>query len=117
MAALTQSGVVINDAFKQGGTSGRKFKVLDVTLTLSSQGGLTNNIPASLFGLRRIIQAYGFRTTASVRAEFGPNLNSATPPLNGTLLVAYDNTNATDANRDNPADLTGTFRGFIEGYE
>lgn len=114
MAALTSSGVSLHDAYKTGGTNGRRFKVVEVTLTLSSQGGLTNNIPASLFGLTRITRAWGFRSTSSVRMDFGPNLSAS---LVGTLLVAYNNNQATDANRNDPADVTATVRGFIEGYE
>lgn len=112
MAALTASGVTINDVEYTIGHPKRKR--LDVTLVLSSQGGLTNSIAASLFGLTKIERAFGFRTTSSVRQDFGPNLTSS---LDGTLLVAYDTTDATDASRNNPADVTGTFRGYIEGLE
>src|SRR5687768_6589489 len=107
MAALTASGVTIHEVFKEGGTSNRKFKTVDVTLALSSQGGLTNNIPASLFGMTRIIEAKGFRDTSSVAQFFGPNLSAS---LNGTLLVAY-----TVETNGNPADVTATVRGFITG--
>lgn len=114
MAALTSSGVTIHDSWKGGGTSGRKFKFVDVTLALSTQGGLTNNIPATLFGLTKILGADGFRTTSSVKLDFGPNLTTA---LVGTLLVAYAATNSTDANRNDPADVTATVRGIVWGYE
>ncbi len=114
MAALTSTGVTYHDAWLSDGTSGRKLKVVEVTLTLSTQGGLTNNIPASLFGMTRIVDAWGFRTTSSVKVDFGPNYSAT---LNGTLLVAYDQTNTTDASRTAPADVTATVRGFIKGYE
>lgn len=107
MAALTSTGVTINDAWYT--PSKPKLKTVDVTLVLSSQGGLTNNIPASLFGLTRIVRADSFRTTSSVACTFGPNLTSS---LNGSLLVAY----AVETN-GNPADVTGTFRGNVTGYE
>lgn len=114
MAALTSTGVTIHDAWKEGGTTGRKFKAVDVTLVLSSQGGLTNNIPASLFGMSTIVDARGFRTTSSVRASFGPSLSSTEV---GDYLVAYANTDATDATRNNPADISATVRGIVIGYE
>lgn len=113
MAALTASGVTIHDHWYEGGPKPRQMKVVDVTLALSSQGGLTNNIPASLFGMTRIIKAEGFRTASSVLVDLGPNLTSS---LNGTLLVAYARTNATDADRNNPADITATCRGLVYGY-
>lgn len=114
MGALASSGVTVHDVWKGGGTSGRKYKYLDVTLTLSTQGGLTNNIPASLFGLTKIVGTEGFRTTSSVRGELGPNLSTT---LNGTLLAYYDSTAATDADRNNPVDVTATVRGIVYGLE
>lgn len=107
MAALTYTGVTINDAWLNFGHP--KTKTVDVTLVLSSQGGLTNNIPASLFGMSRILSATGFRTTSSVAVTFGPNLTSS---LVGTLLVAY-----TVETNGNPADLSVTVRGLVTGYE
>lgn len=109
MAALTSAGVTLHDFWYTGNHVGSKRKVCDVTLVLSSQGGLTNNIPASLFGIRKITDARGFRDTSSVKKTFGPNLSTT---LDGTLLVAY----ATETN-GNPADATGTFRGLVEGID
>lgn len=114
MAALTSTGVTQHDFWYVGGPKPKAIKVVDVTLTLSSQGGLTNNIPATLFGMRRILYATGFRDTSSLKLDFGPNLTST---LNGTLLVAYNAENATDASRNDPADVTATVRGLVFGYE
>lgn len=105
MAALTSSGVTLNEAFKEGRTSTHYRKVCDVTLVLSSQGGLTNNIPGSLFGLFRITRAYSFRDASSVAVSAGPSFD-------GTNLVFY-----TVETNGNPADQTGTFKGIIEGTE
>ncbi len=109
MGALAASGVTLNDFWYEGARVGTRMKVCDVTLVLSSQGGLTNNIPASLFGLSKIISAYGFRDTSSVAVTFGPNLSST---LNGTLLVAY----AVETN-GSPADVSVTVRGYVRGIE
>lgn len=109
MAVLTSTGVTLNDFWYEGNRVGTKRKVCDVTLVLSSQGGLTNNIPASLFGMTQITNAYGFRDTSSVRYNFGPNLSST---LNGTLLVA-----ATVETNGNPADISVTVRGYVVGIE
>lgn len=105
MAALTSSGVTFNEIWKTGRTGTRYYKALDVTLVLSSQGGLTNNIPASLFGLSKITSAHGFRDSSSVAVGAGPSYD-------GAYLVFY--TLETDGN---PADQTGTFKGIIEGVE
>lgn len=109
MAALTSAGVTVNNWWYEGGFVQGKRKVVDVTLVLSSQGGLTNNIPASLFGLTTITDATSFRDTSSVRYAFGPNLSTT---LNGTLLVAY-----TVETNGNPADQTATVRGLVYGIE
>lgn len=109
MAALTSTEVTINDFWYTGNYVGSKRKVCDVTLVLSSQGGLTNNIPASLFGIRKITDARSFRDTSSVKKTFGPNRTST---LDGTLLVAY----AVETS-GSPADATGTYRGLVEGTE
>ena len=107
MAALTSSGVTIHDAGYLAGHP--KVKWADVTLVLSSQGGLTNNIPASLFGMTRILWAGQFRDTSSVARTFGPNYSTTAV---GTLLVAY-----TVETNGNPADVSVTVRGTVFGYE
>lgn len=105
MAALTSAGVTVNGFYYTGDRPGSKKKVVNVTLVLSSQGGLTNNIPASLFGLSKITDATNFRTSASVLSVAGPSSD-------GTLLVFYTiNTNG------NPADQTATVSGYITGDE
>ncbi len=113
MAAMTTddigTNIVINDFWYEGEKPGSKQKVVDVTLILSSQGGLTNNIPASLLGFRRITKATGFRDASSVMVQCGPNLTST---LNGTLLVFY-----TTETNGSPADKSATYRGLVYGFE
>lgn len=103
MAALTSSGVTVNDIWTEGGRNGRKFLVKDVTLVLSSQGGLTNNIPASLFGMRTIKSARSFRDSSSVAV-------TAAPSYDGAYLVFY-----TIETNGNPADKSATYRGIVVG--
>lgn len=107
MASLAASNVTVNEVFKQGGTSGRKFKVMDVTLALNTvnSGGLTNTIPASIFGMTRITAARNFRTSASVQVQ-------ACPSYDGTLL-----TFCTAETAGTPADQSTALRGIIEGLE
>lgn len=105
MAALTASGVTANEIWKTGRTSTHYNKVLDVTLVLVSQGGLTNNIPAALFGLTKITAARGFRDSSSVAVGAGPSFD-------GAYLVFY-----TLETNGSPADQTGTLKGVVEGIE
>lgn len=103
MAALTKAGVTINDWWSEGGTNGRKFKVKDVTLVLSSQGGATNNIPASLFGMTKISAVRSFRSSASASVL-------GFPSFDGTLLLF-----CTAETAGTPADQTATVRGIVVG--
>lgn len=105
MAELAASGVTKHEIWKQGGTSGRKYKYLDVTLALSSQGGLTNFVGRSLFGLRTIEGASLFRDSSSVVVVAGPSWDK-------TKLVFY-----TAETNGNPADKTATVRGVVWGLE
>lgn len=105
MAALDASGVTFNEIWKDGRTNSRYIKVLDVTLVLSSQGGLTNNIPAALFGLSKITGSRGFRDSSSVFVGTAPSFD-------GALLVFY-----TLETNGSPADKTATYRGIVEGLE
>ena len=105
MAALTASGVTINDIWKGGGVSGRKYKYLDVTLVLSSQGGLTNYVGKDLFGLQTIEGSEGFRDSSSVSVGTGPSDDK-------TKLVFY-----TLETNGSPADKSATYRGIVWGLE
>src|SRR5690242_9466245 len=104
MAALTSSGVTINDVWYNGDRQ-RTLKCVDVTLVLSSQGGLTNYIGASLFGMSSIKESSGFRDSSSVAVATGPSYD-------GTKLVTY----AIETN-GNPADKSVTIRGVVRGTE
>lgn len=103
MAALTSSGVTVNDSWNESGNNNRKFRAKDVTLVLSSQGGLTNNIPASLFGMTKISSARAFRDSSSVAVYAGPSYD-------GSYLVFY-----TIETNGNPADKSATYRGVVVG--
>lgn len=111
MAAVLASAVTINDVWYTADT-GRQLKVVDATIVLSSQGGLTNSIGAALFGMNR------------VRGTVGPGVDSVgslayplAPSYDRTLLCVYDLTNATDATRATPADITKTIRVIVQGTE
>lgn len=109
MAALTSAGVTVNDTWKEGGTNSRRFLAKDVTIVLSSQGGLTNNVPASLFGMSRIVSARAFRDSSSVAVGAGPSYDGTTA---GNYLVFY-----TLETNGNPADKTATYRGIVVGQD
>lgn len=112
MANLTKADIVIRDSWWEGGAPlTKKTKVLSVTLTLTSQGIATagSQIPASAFGLTTI------REVTPLQKSDNTILAPAAPSYDGSLILTYDNSNATDATRDAPVALTGTFRCLVKG--
>lgn len=110
MPAATASVLTVLKSWEDGTKQGKAInRVVEGRLTLTAQGGLTNNIPASVFGLRYIREADG--GVASNNAAY-----LVLPSYDGTLLLVYDLTQATDANRATPADITATIRVTVKGY-
>lgn len=110
MAALTQSGVTINDVWTEA-SSGPVLKCMDVTLVLSTQGGLTNNIPATLFGMSRV------RDCSNAVDSAASLLIIAAPSYDRTKVCIFQMTQATDASRTAPADVSLTIRLIVKGLE
>lgn len=110
MAALTSSGVTFNNIWYEAGTD-RNLKCVDVTLVLSSQGGLTNNIPASLFGMSQIREcSNAVDSAASLLVICAPSYARA-------YVCVFQMTNATDATRTAPVDVSLTIRLIVKGTE
>lgn len=109
MPAMTASAVTRNEVWKGGGTSGRKYKYLDVTLALSTHGGATNYIGKALFGLSAIKGCSLFRTTDGNNTLF-----PMAPSSDGEKLLNYND--AGNLNQS-PADNTATIRGIVWGVE
>lgn len=105
MAALTSSEVTIHEIWKSDGTSGRRYKYLDVTLDLTAQGDLTDYIGKALFGLVTIEGCGGFRTSSSVAV-------GTVPSYDKTKLVTY-----TAETAGTPAVQTAVIRGIVWGLE
>lgn len=110
MASLAKSGVTVRDSWYEGGApTTKKTKVMSVTIVLSSMGGATNTIPASAFGLTTI------REVSTLQKSDDTLAVPAAPSYDGTKIFLYNLAQATDANRDDPADFTGTFRCLVKG--
>lgn len=111
MANLDSTGVTVNEVWTEGGTNGRRVTCMDVSLVVTGQGGTTNLIPASAFGLNYITQCSNFVVSTDASIYVGCPNNARTAVLLANLAQA------TDANRDDPADVTSvTLRGTIKGY-
>lgn len=104
MANVAASAVTTNEVWYDGAVQ-RALKCLDVNIVLSSQGDLTDSVPASIFGLRTIEEVLWFRTSASVAV-------GAWPSYDRTKLVF----GALETN-GSPTAVSVTVRGVIKGKE
>jgi hypothetical protein len=111
MADLAASAVTIERSWTEGGTNGLEVSCRQVTLVLTGQGGTTNKIPASVLALTKIEQSSVFVKSDDTKVY------PATPDYAGANLLLNDLTQATDANRALPADITATVRGVVKGQE
>ena len=106
MANLTKAAVNVKDVWYSVGT-GLNQKNVDAILTLTGQGSSDNLIPASLFGMSKITEVRGARTSDG-KFIFG------TPDYTGDNLLLTD-VSAEVANT--PVDITGTVRLVVVGKE
>ena len=110
MAAFTKSAATLTvvKGFRSPTTS-PVLRILQLEIVLSSQGGATNYIAADLLGVQNIL-----RSGMAQKSDDALALHTA-PSYNGSKLFFYNPAQATDASRDDPADVTGTFRLVVEG--
>ncbi len=110
MAAFTKTAAncIVVKGF-QSPTTSPKLKILQLELILASQGGATNFIAADQLGFQKILRSSMAQKSDDALAQ------PTAPSYNGSKLFFYNPAQATDANRDDPADVTGTFRVVVEG--
>lgn len=101
MANLASSNVTVLASWTSGGINSRRNIVKRVKWTGVTCGGTSNTIPASAFGMSKILAIHGAALLdASTKRVYPMTINS-----DGTLLYALDAVNATDASRNAPADI------------
>lgn len=108
MGALLESAVTTELGFFQV-SSPFQVRTTQVTLVLDTQGGATNTVDASTLGYSKILGS-----TMAQKSDDALTLITC-PSYDGTKLFFYDFSNATDATRDAPVDVTGTFRVLVWG--
>lgn len=90
--------------WEEGDRFGKRIRVVKrLSLSLSSQGGATNNIPASALGFSSLSQARCVLFT-----DGGSQKRVVWCFTDGDYLYIGDPTQATDADRGEPADVSGT---------
>ncbi len=110
MANLAASGVTVNAAWSEGNVTGKRHVAKLCSMVLSGQGTTTNTIPAAAFGLTFIESC-----TNAVKSD-DTVIYPAVPAHDGSAVLLMDVTNATDATRGAPADITGTLYITVRGY-
>lgn len=110
MPDLAATGVTVVRSWSEGGLYGKDRVGILAALTLSAMGSNTNKIPASAFGLQKIEEC-----SNAVKSD-NTAIVVACASADGSRVVLADLTQATDANRATPADLTGTFYITVHGY-
>lgn len=113
MAAITSSNVTRYRSYTVVDQAGAvQEKVSDLGIVLSAQGGTAGDIPAAALGFARINRAFATALDLGAGTVVGALVGTQT---DGSELFPVDITQATDANRANRANLTGTLHVRVYG--
>jgi hypothetical protein len=110
MAALASSAVTVYKSGYQVMLGGARLTIKRLTLVLTGQGGATNTIDASTLGFTEMLSC------SNATADNDGFLYPAMVSYDGSKVFLNDISNATDATRDVPTDITDTVRITITGY-
>lgn len=98
--------------WEEGDRFGKRIRVVKrLSLSLSTQGGETNNIPTATLGFSEILQAHCILFT-----DGSSQKRVVWCFTDGDYLYVGDPTQATDADRGEPGDVTGTLIVEVRGY-
>jgi len=92
----------IEEIWSQGNPNGRKFKCVKALIVLSTQGGTSGDIPASLFGLSKIFEVENPVGSDDKSYMIGPSYD-------GSQIYSYT------ALSGAPANISGTIRLIVKG--
>jgi hypothetical protein len=82
MAVVAQSAVTILRAWSDGGLALKDRKCVKARIVLVAQGGATNNIPASVFGMTVIEEIMGTDYSTGGKAEMSVSQDGSKAYLN-----------------------------------
>jgi hypothetical protein len=112
MAAITSANVTVERQWTTtDGTGGVVEVTKDLAIALTAQGATIGDIPASALGLSKIysVQVHGANLGGIVKAA------GMSRAYDGSELVPFDLLQATDANRGDRANITGTVYVRVSG--
>ena len=99
--------------WEEGDRFGKRLRVVKrLSLSLSSQGGTSNNIPATQLGF---LAGQLQKAECVLFTDGSSNKRVVWCFTDGTSLFVADPTQATDANRGRPGDVTGTLIVEVSG--
>ena len=110
MAALASTAVTVVKATNLVALGTPRLTIKRLTLVLTGQGGATNTIGATALGFTSLISC------SNATADDDGFLYPAMVSYDGTKIFLNDTSNATDATRDVPTDITDTIRITVTGY-
>lgn len=110
MADIAASNVTVQRAVSVGGVTGKDHVQVLAKVVLGAQGTTTNKITAAALGLKKV------ESCSNAVKDDNTKVYPAVPTADGTAVLLVDLTNATDANRANPADITATIYITVRGY-
>lgn len=112
MSAYSGTPTVLS-SWEAGDRFGKRIRVTKrLSLELSSQGGATNNIPATTLGF---LAGQLQKADCILFTDGSANKRVVWCFTDGTYLYIGDPTQATDANRGLPGDVTGTLIVEVSG--
>jgi hypothetical protein len=115
MAAISSANVSVIQAYEFGSRTGKSHGLRQIlAITLSAQGGTAGDIPASALGLKQITNVQSLGAILSGNPRYvGVGVSALGSDSN--YIYPVDLTQATDANRATPANITGTLYVMVEG--
>jgi hypothetical protein len=111
MADLASTAVSVDKISFSTLSNGIVLYRKECTVTLTGQGGTTNRILATAFGLSSVSL-----TSNWVTNDATPKIYPAVAAYAKDVVHLSDITNAVDASKILPVDVTGTLRCTVEGY-
>lgn len=116
MAAITSANVVfLQQPYEFGSRSNKYIEHRMVAqITLTAQGGTAGDIPASAFGLKQITNVRDIAALIGGSPRHCP-MQIANIGLDNNYIYPLDPTQATDASRTTPANITGVITVEIAG--
>lgn len=114
MSAVASSDVTFVDGWESGDRQSKlRHKVRICDVVFAANGGTANDVPASLFGMTKITEAYCIR---AVDGSAALSWVAVMVEADDEGILLGDPEDSTDATRGNAADYTGTVRLKVCGY-